>query len=410
MTSAAGIAVLIFLAWLMSEDRRRIDWRLVAIAIGLQFALALLVLRTAFGQHFFEAVRAAFSLVTRAAGEGSHFVFGALDQVIVFNPGTVSGAEGPFVLNAVLAFQVLPVVIVVASISAMLYHLRIIQVIVRALAWLMRRTLRTSGAETFAAAIQIFLGIEGMPAIKGYLARMTRSELATVTTAFMGGVAADVMVIYASFGAQPGHLLAASIMSAPAAILFAKIFIPETEVPATRGAVSIEVPVESKNIIDAAARGASDGLTLALNIGALLIAFVSLVFLLNGACTAIFGLSFSELMGWAFRPFAFVMGVPAADVPEVARLLGTKSVLNEFIAYTDMQTMIAAGQLQPRSIMIATYALCGFANPGSLGILIACMNGLIPERRAELARIGLVSLVAGTFATFTTACIAGVIG
>lgn len=409
LISLLGLFVMIGLAWLLSEDRRRVSWRLVAIALGLQFAFALIVLRTGVGRAFFEGVKAAFMIITEATGAGASFLFGPLANDVVLNSGTVQGVEGTFILTASIAFKVLPIIIVVASLAGILYHLHVIQGAVRAMAWLMRRTLKTSGAETFGAALLVFLGIEAMPTLKGYLNAMTRSEICTVMTVFMATIAADVMVIYATFGAAPGHLLAASIMSAPAAILIAKLMVPETAAPETAGSGRVDVPVHGENVIDGAARGGIEGLQLALNVGALLIAFVSLVWLLNQAFLFAIGYTFTDVMGWFFYPFAWLMGVPAADVPEVARLLGAKIVINEFIAYSDMSGLIAQNALGPRSITIATYALCGFANPGSLGILLAALTALAPQRRADIAQLGLKSLIGGTLAAFTTACVAGVL-
>ncbi len=409
LISLLGLTAMVLLAWMLSENRKRVDWRLVSIGITLQIALGLIVLRTQAGNSFFEGVSAVFGVLGTASQQGASFVFGKLSEIFVLNPEAVAGAEEPVLINAIFAFSVLPVVIVASSLAGILYHLRVIQAVVRAMAWLMRKTLRTSGAETFGTAMLVFLGIESMPSIKAYLHTMTRSELLTLMTAFMATVAASVLFAYASFGASPGHLLAASIMSAPAAIVISKILVPETESPATQGEVKIEVEIESHNIIDGAARGASEGLTLALNIGALIIAMISIVYLINQGLSAITGYTFTQVMGWFFIPFAWLMGIPSQDVPAVAQLLGTKTVLNEFLAYADLQPLIASGQLQPRSVTIATYALCGFANPGSLGILIAGLSGLAPERRSEIAGLGMKSFIAGTLAVFMTACIAGIL-
>ena len=409
LISFAGLLAMIGLAWLMSENRRRVDWRLVISALALQFVLALLILRTGFGEQFFVVVRQAFILLTEASDEGARFLFGNLTRPFTLSEEAVLDVEGPLFINGVVAFSVLPTVIVVSCLAGILYHLRVIQWVVRLMSAAMRRTLRTSGAETFGVAMLVFLGIESMPTLKGYLRTMTRSELLTVMTAFMATVAASVSLIYATFGAEPGHILAASLMSAPAAILIAKVMLPEVETPPTLGG-HVEIEVESHNLIDGAARGASDGLMLALNIGALLIAFISVVYLINAAFDAAIGYTFTEIMGWLFRPFAFLMGVPREDIAAVGQLLGTKTVINEFIAYSDMQGMIDAGTLSPRSVTIATYALCGFANPGSLGILIAGLAGLVPERRKEITRLGFKSLVAGTLAVFMTACIAWILG
>lgn len=397
---------MIGIAWALSENRRRVDWRLVGMALALQVALALLILRTGFGEALFSAVRGAFVFLTQASDEGARFVFGNLTRPFTLSEAAVVDVDGPLLINGVVAFSVLPTVIVVSAIAAVLYHWRVIPTAIRAMAWLMRRSLRTSGPETFATSLLVFLGIESMPTVKAYLRSMSRSELFTVMTAFMATVAANVSLIYASFGADPGNILAASIMSAPAAILIAKILVPET---VSGSGAEVAVVIESHNAFDAAAQGASEGVGLALNIGALLIAFVSMVFILDAAFSWALGLSFSELMGYVFRPFAWLMGVPAADVPAVGRLLGTKTVVNEFLAYADMSALVREGALQPRSVTIATFALCGFANPGSLGILIAGLAGLVPERRGEITQLGLKALVAGTLAVFMTACIAGIL-
>ena len=409
LLSAVGLAVLILLAWALSENRRRADWRLVGIGVALQVALGLLILRTGFGNAFFSAIQSAFMVITAAANEGAHFVFGNLAGEFTLTPEAVVGADEPFLINAAFAFSVLPIVIVVSSIAAVLYHLRIIPFAVNLMARLMRRTLKTSGAETFGATLLVFLGIESIPTLRGYLKTMTRSELCTIMTVFMATIAADVMVIYAGFGAEPGHLMAASLMSAPAAILIAKLLVPETEKAVTRESADIRIERETANVVDAAAKGASEGVHLAINIAALLIAFISIVFLLNQGLAAVTGKTFTEVMGWFFYPFAFLMGVPSGDVGAVAQLLGTKTVINEFLAYADMQTMIAAGMLEPRSVTIATYALCGFANPGSLAILIAGLSALVPERRKDIARLGGKAFIGGTLAGFTTACIAGIL-
>jgi len=401
LVSLLGLMVMLAIAWALSENRRKPPWRIVLWGVALQFAFGVLVLRTRFGRVFFEYVQAAFTVLTDATKEGAGFVFGNLPD--------------NFEIGAVVAFQVLPVIIFVSSLAAILQHLRVIQVAVRAFAYIMRRSMKTSGAETFGAALLVFLGIESLTALRGYLNQMTRSELCTVMTTFMATIAASVMVAYASFGAEPGHLLAASVMSAPAAIVISKLMVPEEGTPATDGATRMTIPVDSHNVVDAAAKGASDGLHLALNVGAMLIAFIGLIYLLDlavkGATGLIVGegLTFPELMGWFFRPFAFLMGVPRGDVAAVGELLGTKTVLNEFLAYADFKEMLAAGGLSPRAAAITTYALCGFANPGSLGILLGAATGMMPERRREIVDLGLKAFIGGTLACFTTACMAGML-
>lgn len=393
--SLLGIAAIIFICCLLSENRRKIDWRLVAWGLGLQVILGVLVLDTRFGNTFFGLVDKAFNILNDCTKEGSRFLFGKLVD--------------DYSIGAIVAFQVLPVIIFVSSLSMVLVHLRVIQAVVNGMAYIMRRSMKTSGAETFAAALQVFMGIESLPASRGYLEAMTRSELFVIMVTFMGTIASSVMVAYASFGAQPGHLLAASLMCAPAALLISKILVPETGTPRTDGSTRVDIPIESRNVVDAAARGASDGLDLALNVGAVLIAFIGLVYLLNLAVKGITGLSFETIMSWVFYPFALLMGVSWHDAGTVAELLGKKTVLNEFLAYAELKPLIAKGALSPRSVTIATYALCGFANPGSLGILLGALNNLVPGRRSEFARLGLLSLIAGTFTSFMTACIAGVL-
>jgi CNT family concentrative nucleoside transporter len=395
LVSLLGLACILLLAWSLSENRRKVPWRIVAWGLGLQFTIGVLVLNTGLRESLYPLINKGVDVLRAATLEGAKFVFGNL---------AVDGS-----INALMAFQVLPVIILVASLSAILYHLRIIQAVVYAIAVAMRYTLKTSGAETFTAALQIFFGIESIPAIRGYLQKMTRSELFVVMVTFMATIAGSVMVIYTTFGAEAGHLVTASLMSAPAAILIAKLMVPETAEPETGGTAFIQVPVESHNVLDAAARGASEGLSLAINIAGMLIAFIGLIYLVNAAFTATIGHSFTQVMGWVFQPVAFLLGVPRNDIVSVGELLGTKTVLNEFLAYMHMGDLVKSGTISPRAVTISTYALCGFANPGSLGILMAGLTTLVPERRAEIAALGLKSFVAGTLAAFATACVAGIL-
>ena len=413
LLSAGGLVCMLVVAWVMSENRRRPPWRIIGWGMGLQLLFGLLVMRTGAGGVLFSGVNRVFDLLTSASAEGAAFMFGNLSRLFILDSALTLGpdgemvAEAPFVVNAIMAFNVLPVIIFVAGVAAMLQHLGVIQAVVRAMAWLMRRTLKTSGAETFGSAMLVFVGIEGMPALGGYLKNMTRSELFTVMTAFLSTVAANVMVAYAGFGAEPGHLLAASLMSAPAAIAIAKIMIPESQTPETTAGGRFTMPVESENLFDAAARGSALGLNMALHVGAVLIVFVGLIHWADQGALALTGLPANTLLGYLFRPFAFVMGVPLGETPLVAELLATKTIFNEFIAYENMQGLIAEGALSRRSVTIATYALCGFANPGSLGILIGGLAAIIPGRRGEIARLTGRAFVAGTLATFATACVAG---
>lgn len=420
LVSAAGLFAMIALAWLCSENRRLFPFRLVAWGISLQFVLGLLILRTGFGRSLFEGVKSGFDIITAASQQGAEFLFGNLTQFFLIESVYVPGPEGleaqeMFAVSAVVAFKVLPVIIFVSGLSAILQYLGVIQAFVRFFAWLMRRSLKTSGAETFGATLLIFLGIESMSAIRAYVNRMTRSELFVIMSAFLATIAASVMVAYASFGAEPGHLLAASLMSAPAAIALAKIMIPETGTPETAGDIHVEIEQDSHNIFDASARGAQTGLTMALNVGAVLIVFVGLIYLVDLVTVGITGQTLTQLAGWFFRPFAFMLGVPWQDVGAVSELLATKSVFNEFLAYEQMQHLVpgqaaeGVATLDPRSVTIATYALCGFANPGSLGILIGGLAALAPERRGDIAGLCGRAFIAGSLAAFMTACVAGIL-
>ena len=416
LISAGGLFCMIACAWALSEDRRRIPWRLLLWGLGLQALLGLFVLQTVAGAWLFSGMRRIFDLLSDASTEGAQFVFGNLSRFFMLERVYLPGAEGEmvaqdsFAINAIFAFNVLPVIIFVAGMAAILQHLGVIQVVVRAFSRVMRRSLKTSGAETFATALLVFTGIESVSAVRVYLERMTRSELFTVMVAFLSTIAASVMVAYANFGAEPGHLLAASLMSAPAAILISKFMIPEKDTPETLSEKSVSIPVDSENVFDAAVGGASLGLNMALNVAAMLIVFVGLIYLLDRASLALTSASATQWLGYFFYPFALVMGIPLEDLSSFSQLLATKTIFNEFIAYQQLQTHIADGTLNSRSVMIATYALCGFANPGSLGILIGGISAVAPKRRAEVAQLGLRALAGGTLACFMTACIAGIFG
>ncbi len=418
LMSALGLMLMLVLAWALSENRRVLNVRVILWGLGLQLALGLLLLRTGLRDGFFEGARAAFDVLYDATAEGAQFVFGSLPRLIIVKQDALQGelVQGQFVpinenvvFGAAIAFQVLPVIIFVSGISAILYHLRIIQAFVYGASWLMRRTMRTSGAETLGAALLIFIGIESTAAIRGYLSGMTRSELCTIMTCFMATIAGSVMVVYASFGAPPGHLIAASLMSAPAAIAISKLLVPEEETPETAGPRRARLEVSSTNVLDAATQGTATGLNMALHVGAMLIVFIGLIYLLNAFFTWAVGISFETGLGYALQPFAIAMGVPWDDAARVGQLLGTKTVFNEFLAYQGLQQAIQEGALSERAQMIATYALCGFANPGSIGIMIAGLDALVPERRAEISALSVRAFVGGTLACFMTACVAGLL-
>lgn len=399
--SAAGFCALLGVAWLFSVARREIDWRRIAWGVAIQIGLALMLLGTEAGRFVYGAAEIAISRLLNYTNAGTAFVFGPLlDTGFSF------------------ALGALPVIIFMGSVFGTLYHLGWVQPLVRLLARVLSRTLRTSGAESLAAVANIFFGLtESGLVIRPYLARMTRSELFAFMTLGMSTIAGSVLVAYAQilgngFG---GHLVVASLVSAPAGLVVAKVMIPETESPDTIGVVPDLESGTTSNLIDAAAEGGLAGMRLALNIGALLIAFVAMVALGNDFIGWIGGLvgspdlTLQSILGFLCAPLAFLMGVPWQEAREVGSLIGVKTVLNEFIAYQQLGEAIAAGALSERSAVIGVYALCGFANFGSLAILLGGIEGLAPERRPEAATLGLRSIFAGTLATCMTGCLAGMI-
>jgi len=411
LTSLGGLVVLLALAFALSERRRKISLRLVLAGLGLQLVLAVTVFLTGVGDALFQAADRAFEFLMEASNAGAQFVFGGLVTDTISRDGEPTGLS----VGAIFAFQVLPLVVFFSALAGVFYHLGITQRVVRGLARVMQKAMNTSGAESLGCALFVFLGIESTTAIDAYIRRMTRSEAFTLMTAFMATVAGTVMGAYASFGAAPGHLVTASLMSAPAAIVIAKMLIPETEEPLTRGHVRFAPPKDSVNVIDAAARGAWQGLKLAATIGAMIIAFVGLVHLVNMVLVAASGiwmddpLTLERVMGWVFSPFAVILGVPWDDAHAVGGLLGTKTILNEMLAYQQLQVVVEEGAIAERSRTIATYALCGFANFASIAILVGGLGMLDPDRQGMYARLGLRALVAGTLAGFMTACYAGML-
>ena len=401
-----GLIVILSIAYSLSTNRRAIDGRTVAWGLSLQVLFALLVLKTATGQRVFETLGAAINHLLNFAFVGSSFVFGPLGDKVVWPRimNQVLGAEGAR-YGVIFAFQVLPTIIFIAALFAILYYFGVMQVIVRLFAVVMRRVMRASGAESLNVAASIFMGQTEAPlTIRPYLPRMTESELMTVMTAGMAHISGGIMAAYILFGIEAQHLLTAVIMTAPGTLMMAKMFVPETQVPETMGTVRLEVERTDVNVIDAAGRGTSEGLALALNVGAMLISFLALIALLN-ALLGLVGLSLQQIFGWVFAPVAWSMGVPWADAPVVGNLLGTRMALNEFVAYSQLGALKPT--LDPRSFTIATFALCGFANFSSIGIQIGGIGSLAPSRRHDLARLGLRAMLAGTLANFVTATIAG---
>jgi concentrative nucleoside transporter, CNT family len=404
----AGLALLLAIAYCLSSARYAIDSRTVAWGLALQFLFALIVLKTEAGRSAFQSLGAVINRVLDYSFVGSSMVFGPLGSKEVWPKvmTTVLGEEGAR-WGVIFAFQVLPTIIFIAALFAMLYYFGVMQVIVRVFALLMRRFMRASGAESLNVAASIFMGQTEAPlTIRPYLPRMTESELMTVMTAGMAHISGGIMAAYILFGIEAQHLLTAVIMTAPGTLMMAKLFVPETRVPETMGTVKLQIEKTDVNVIDAVGRGTGEGLHLALNVGAMLISFLALVALLN-AVLGLVGLSMEQILGWLFAPIAWALGVPWSDAPVVGNLLGTRMVTNEFIAYSQLGGL--KGTLDPRSFTIATFALCGFANFSSIGIQIGGIGALAPERRHDLARLGIRAMLAGTFANFVTATIAGML-
>jgi CNT family concentrative nucleoside transporter len=401
LMSLIGLAVMIAIAYGFSTSRKNIKWKTILTGITLQLVLGLLILKTPFGRTVFDGAREAFTGILNYTNEGSAFIFGSLTDV----------PKSGFIF----AFLVLPTIIFMSSLMSVLYHIGIMQKVVEVTAKIMMKVMGTSGAESLSAAANIFVGQTEAPlVVKPFVEKMTKSELMALMTGGMATVAGGVLAAYVGMGVDAGHLLAASVMSAPAALVCAKLMVPETEQSCTEGVVKIDLPKTNANLIDAAANGASEGLYLALNVGAMLLAFIALIAMLNGMLGWAGGvvgfpeLSFELVIGYVFAPFAFLMGVPWADCLDVGVMLGKKLVVNEFVAYMDLQTAIKTGAISERAITITTYALCGFANFSSIAIQLGGIGGLAPSRRTDLAKLGVQSLVAGTLACFMTACIAGI--
>ena len=402
-TGVLGILAILAAACLFSTHRRSIQLRIVLWGVGLQFSLALLILKTPF-QKLFQFASIGVNAMLSFAEAGSNFVFGPLGI-----------KSGPF--GVVFAFQVLPIVIFIASFFAILYYLGVMQWIVKGMAIVMQKVMGASGAESLNVAASIFMGQTEAPlTIKPFIAGMTQSELFTIMTSGMAHVSGAVMAAYVKIaGVSIEHLLTAVIMTAPAAIMLAKIFYPEVDKPATAGRVEVRIEKTAVNVIDAAAQGAGDGLHLALNIGAMLIAFLALIAMLNGIlgwAHTLHGMAWlpatmQQIFAVVFAPLAWLMGVSWKDAPTIGNLLGTRLVLNEFVAFLQLGPL--KSQLDPRSFTIATYALCGFANFSSIAIQIGGIGALAPNRKSDLARLGLKAVAAGSMANFMSACIAGIL-
>lgn len=402
LVSGLGFVAMIAIAWSVSSDRKRFPTRVVVAGAAVQIGLGVLLLKTPVGALFFAGMARVVGAFLSYSEAGTRFVFGAL-------------ADSGFSIFV----NVLPIIIFSGCFFSVLYHLGILQRLVDALAGLLARGMRLSGAESLCAVANLFVGLTEAALLVGpYVARMTRSELFALMTLGMATVAGSVMLAYVGMlggGDYAGHLATASLLSAPAGLLLAKVMLPETGTPETLSRGQADVARSSVNVIDAAASGALEGLRLASYVGALLIAFVAMIALVNGLLgvagtfVGIEDLTMQRILGTLLAPIAWLLGVPWSEASQVGALLGVKTVLNEFIAYQSLAELQAAGALSPRASVIASYALCGFANFGSLAILVGGIGGIAPERRGEVAELGLRSILAGSLATFMTACVAGML-
>jgi CNT family concentrative nucleoside transporter len=413
-TGILGILAVLLAAWLGSTNRRAIRWRTVAWGLGLQLLFAFIVLRFDYGQRAMAWAGGVIQNMLSATYAGTRILFGELGMPNAGLFGDVLAQNGHPNAGSIFAFQVLPTIIFISAFFAVMYHIGLMQIVIRGLAWVMLKTMRISGAESMNVAASIFMGQTEAPlTIRPFLSKATRSELMTIMTSGMAHVSGGIMAMYISQGIEAKHLLSAVIMTSPGTILMAKMLVPETEVPATEGRVVIpkdEMHAE-ENLIGAIARGTLDGGKLAFNVGIMLISFLALVALLDSllgwfhAGHLWFPGSLGQILGFVFAPVAWLIGVPWHDAGAIGNLLGTRMALNEVIAY------IALGkeklQLDPRSFTIATFALCGFANLGSVGMQIGGIGALVPERRNDLAKLGIRAMLAGTMANLISASIAG---
>jgi CNT family concentrative nucleoside transporter len=404
-TGVLGLLTMLGLAYLFSTNRRAIKPKIVIWGLGLQISLAFLVIRWTGGQRLFLRMGNAVTKVLSYAFVGSGFVFGEL--------GKQNSSIG-----FIFAFQVLPTIIFIASLFALLYYLGVMQVVIRAAAWVMQRVMGASGAESLNVAASIFMGQTEAPlTIRPFLPDLTQSELMTIMTSGMAHVSGGIMAAYIAFGVEARHLLTAVIMTAPGTLLISKMLVPETEAPKTMGVVHMEGVERDQNFIGALARGTGEGLGMALNVGAMLIAFLAVIALTNGIMGGMhswlgvhgiqwFPSSLEQIFGWMFAPVAWIIGIPWHDCTAIGNLLGTRMVLNELVAFSFLGPM--KGTLDPRSFKIATFAVCGFANFSSIGMQIGGIGALAPNQKAQLARFGIRAMLAGTMANLMSASIVGI--
>jgi CNT family concentrative nucleoside transporter len=413
LLSLLGLVVMIAAAWALSNNRKLFPWRTVLSGLALQFAFALFILKTPWGERIFNFLQRGVDKLGIFAGEGAKMVFGPLADPAIMTDKF--GAEHALVF----AIAISATIIVISSLSTFFYHYGILQRVVHAMALVMQKIMRTSGSESLAAASNIFMGqTEAALVVKLYLPGMTASEIMALMTTGMATIASGVMVVYVQMGVSAGHILTASVMSAPAALLIAKVMFPETQRSETASDSAAKMEINTVNGIDALCRGASEGVSLAINVMAMLIAFVAAVALANFAlswiqrqCGVHDPITLQNVLGWVNAPFAWLMGAPWKDCGAFGQILGERIVLNEFIGYLDLTGLMKHSKdaLDPRTVTLATYALCGFANFSSIAIQIGGIGALAPARRGDLARLGLRSMIGGLLACYLTATIAGII-
>ncbi|KAA3614907.1 MAG: NupC/NupG family nucleoside CNT transporter [Calditrichaeota bacterium] len=424
-----GLAVLIAIAFAFSNNKKSINWVQAAIGLGMQIVFAFFVIKTSWGSDVFDFIGQIFVKIISFTNEGSAFIFGPLANQEIFDkvfPESMQNMGNGFLF----AFQVLPTIIFFSSLMSVLYHLGIMQKIVQAMAWVMAKLLKISGAESISVAANVFIGQTEAPlVVRPYIDPMTKSELFTMMVGGMATIAGGVLAAYVGLlgGSDPAlqlfyakHLLSASIMAAPATIIIAKILVPEREESKTMGEVKIEVEKNASNVIESAATGAADGLSLALNVAGMLLAFIALIAMINyglsSIITDLFGITTAAgepitleiILGYVLSPIAWIIGVPWEDAIKVGSLIGVKVTLNEFVAYLQL-SQIPAGVLSDKAVIISTYALCGFANFSSIAIQIGGIGGIAPKRKSDIAMLGMKAILGGSIATMMTATIAGVL-
>lgn len=389
-----GIAVFLLIAFLLSENRKKIPYKTVIYGLITQFLIAVFMLRTPVGVEIFKMVNTFFVKLLNYSNHGSRLLFGSL----------VDSQE----IGASLAFQSLPVIIFISALMALLVYFGVIQFFIKILAKVFYKTLKITGVEAFVSSLLIFMGIETVTGVKEYIKNMNHSRIFTIMVTFMSTIAGSVMAAYVNFGAQAGHLLTASLMSAPAAILISKIMIPDTDITEVNTLDTLTFEKKGTNMLEAVANGTSDGLNLVLQIGAMLIAFISLIYLFNDVI-GITGFTLKQLLGYVLSPVAIIIGVPPSEAVEVGNLLGVKTIFTEFLSYLQLKTHIVQETLSPRTIAITTYALCGFTHFGSVAILIGGIGTLVPSQKPVVSRLSIKALIGGFLATMMTAAFAGIL-